>query len=196
MTSGDALILATNNAHKVREIKTILSGRFPVIRTMAEAGLALDPEETGATFKENAVIKARAVAEAAGAWALADDSGICADALGGAPGVYSARYSGAGDEANNQKLLAELADKPSRAAHYACAVALAGPAGELVTAEGRCDGTVGFTPRGSGGFGYDPYFIPEGYTRTMAELTEAEKNEISHRKRALEALLLKLGERA
>ena len=189
---NETLIIASNNANKVREIKAILAGKFARILSMREAGLDMEVEETGQTFEENAVLKARAVADAAGAWALADDSGICVDALGGAPGVYSARYSGAGDQANNDKLLAELVGETDRAAHYACVMALAGPEGFLLTAEGRCKGTIAHEPRGSRGFGYDPLFDVEGYACRMAELPDEEKNRISHRRRALDALLMKM----
>ncbi len=194
MRREERLVLATNNQHKVREIRAILGDRFGDIVTMGEAGLELEVEETGQTFEENAVLKARAVAQATGCWALADDSGICADALGGAPGVWSARYSGLekDDQANNDKLILELAGKEDRSAHYACVIALAGPGGEVLTAEGLCEGQIGFEPKGTRGFGYDPYFIPAGSERTMAELTDDEKNAISHRKRALEGLLAKL----
>ena len=194
MKLEERLVLATNNHHKVREIRAILGGRFGDIVTMREAGLDLEVEENGQTFEENAVLKARAVAQVTGSWALADDSGICVDALGGAPGVWSARYSGLekDDQANNEKLIHELAGKENRSAHYACVIALAGPGGELLTAEGRCEGRIGYEPKGTRGFGYDPYFIPTGSESTMAELTDEEKNAISHRKRALEGLLAKL----
>jgi XTP/dITP diphosphohydrolase len=191
---NDRLVIASNNAHKIREIKAILGERFDIV-SMAEAGLNMEVEETGETFEQNAVLKAQAVAKAAGCRALADDSGICADALGGAPGVCSARWSGGDDEANNQKLLRELEGKADRRAHYACAMALVSPDGSVLTAEGRCDGSIGFAPKGKRGFGYDPLFIVDGYGCMMAELPDDVKNGISHRKRALEALVLKMRER-
>ncbi len=194
MLSDDMLVIASNNAHKVREIKAILTDRFGGIQSMAEAGINLDVEETGSTFTENAVLKAAAVAKAAGCWALADDSGICVDALNGAPGVYSARWSGLGDQGNNEKLMAEMAGKQNRSAHYACAMVLANPDGFVLTAEGRCEGVIGTEPKGQRGFGYDPYFIVEEYGCAMAELPDEVKNSISHRKRALEALIAKMGE--
>ncbi len=194
MLSKDRLVIASNNEHKVREIKAILSDRFGGIQSMAEAGINLDVDETGKTFAENAVLKAVAVAKAAGCWALADDSGICVDALDGAPGVYSARWSGLGDQGNNEKLMVEMAGKQNRAAHYACAMALANPDGFVLTAEGRCDGTIGTEPKGLRGFGYDPYFIVQEFGCAMAELPDDVKNSISHRKQALEALLVRMGE--
>ena len=194
MLSKDRLVLATNNAHKAREIKAILSGRFSGIQTMAEAGLSMDVEETGATFVANAALKAVAVAKAAGCWALADDSGLCVDALKGAPGVYSARWSGLGDQGNNDKLLDEMAGKQDRAARYACAMALANPEGFVLMAEGFCEGAIGQQPKGQRGFGYDPLFVVREHGCAMAELPDEVKNSISHRKRALEALIARMGE--
>ncbi len=187
------LVIASNNAGKIREIKAILGARFPSIVSMAEAGLNMDVEETGATFKENAILKARAVAQACGGPALADDSGLAVDALSGAPGIYSARYSGGDDQDNNDKLLREMQGQADRRARYVCAMALARPNGTVVTAEGRCEGFIGTEPKGKRGFGYDPLFLVEGYDGlTMAELPDEEKNRISHRKRAIEALLQRL----
>ncbi len=191
--SEPRLVIASNNAGKIREIKAILGARFPSIVSMAEAGLHMDIEETGATFEENAILKARAVALACGGPALADDSGLAVDALGGAPGIYSARYSGGDDQDNNDKLLREMQGMADRRARYVCAMALAHPDGMVLTAEGRCEGIIGTEPRGKRGFGYDPLFLVEGYDgQTMAELPDEEKNCISHRKRAIEALLDKL----
>lgn len=194
MLKTERLVIASNNANKVREIKAILGSRFLDIVSMGEAGLDMEVEETGETFEENAILKASAVAEAAGCWALADDSGICVDALGGGPGVYSARYSGRGDEANNKKLLTELQGRTDRAARYMCVMALANPKGIIITAEGRCEGSIGHEPKGRRGFGYDPLFFVEDYSCTMAELPDEVKNGISHRKHALEALLNKMQE--
>lgn len=191
--SEPRLVIASNNAGKIREIKAILGACFPSIVSMAEAGLHMDIEETGATFEENAILKARAVALACGGPALADDSGLAVDALGGAPGIYSARYSGGDDQDNNDKLLREMQGRADRRARYVCAMALAHPDGMVITAEGRCEGSIGTEPRGKRGFGYDPLFLVEGYDGlTMAELPDEEKNCISHRKRAIEALLAKL----
>ena len=192
------LIIASNNAHKIREIKAILGGRFDQVLSMQEAGLDMEVEENGTTFRENALIKARAVAGAAGCAALADDSGLSVEALNGAPGVYSARYAGThgDDEANNDKLLREMQDVPDgqRGAAYHCAIALVRPGrGELV-AEGGCPGVILRKRQGSGGFGYDPlFFLPE-YGCTMAQLTSQQKNTMSHRFRALIALEKLLGE--
>jgi XTP/dITP diphosphohydrolase len=151
----------------------------------------LDVPETGATFTENARIKASAYAEASGVLTLADDSGLEVDALGGAPGVYSSRYAGPGasDEDRYRKLLAELGGTPdeARTARFRCVVAVAAPGGDVRTAEGACEGRIGRAPRGENGFGYDPVFIVEGRGQTMAELTAGEKNALSHRARALEA---------
>jgi XTP/dITP diphosphohydrolase len=194
MLNNERLVIASNNANKVREIKAILVGRFAEIVSMGEAGLDLEVEETGDTFEQNAVLKAEAVAKVSGSWALADDSGLCVDALGGAPGVFSARWSGGGDEANNEKLLREMEGKTDRAAHYACVMALADPGGVVLAAEGRCEGSIGFAPKGERGFGYDPLFITEGYGCMMAELPDDVKNGVSHRRRALDALLIKMGE--
>ena len=146
---------------------------------------------------ENALKKAREIAEISGAAALADDSGICAHALGGAPGIYSARYAGedgghGDDEANNDLLLENLEDKADRTAHYTCAMALCYPDGSEVTAEGDMYGTVITERRGERGFGYDPLFVPVGESRTVAEMTDEEKNAISHRANALKNLLEKL----
>ncbi|WUH93366.1 RdgB/HAM1 family non-canonical purine NTP pyrophosphatase [Streptomyces sp. NBC_00433] len=188
------LVLATRNAHKVVELRAIL----------ADAGLDIDlvgadayPEipdvkETGVTFAENALLKARALAEATGLPAVADDSGLCVDVLGGAPGIFSARWAGrhGDDAANLALLLAQLGDidTPHRAAHFACAAALALPDGTTRVAEARLTGTLRHTPAGTGGFGYDPILQPDGDTRTCAELTPAEKNAISHRGKAFRAL--------
>ncbi|MDT3399649.1 RdgB/HAM1 family non-canonical purine NTP pyrophosphatase [Streptomyces sp. B1866] len=188
------LILATRNAHKVIELRAILGA----------AGLAVDlvgadaypdiPDvpETGVTFAENALLKAHALARATGHLAVADDSGLCVDVLGGAPGIFSARWAGkhGDDRANLDLLLAQLADIPDghRGAHFACAAALALPDGTERVTEGRLRGTLRHAPSGDGGFGYDPILQPEGDTRTCAELTAEEKNAISHRGRAFRAL--------
>lgn len=195
MLRNERLVIASNNPHKVREIKAILGGKFAEIVSMGEAGLELEVEETGETFEQNAVLKAEAVAMAAGCWALADDSGLCVDALGGAPGVYSARWSGGGDEANNDKLMLEMRGREDRSAHYACVMALANPGGAVLTAYGSCGGSIGFERKGSRGFGYDPLFVTSDFGCAMAELPDEVKNGISHRRRALDALLLKMGEK-
>lgn len=188
------LIIASNNKHKIYEIKTILGGHFDEILSLREAGIDHETIEDGTTFMENAIKKAREIVEIAGCPSLADDSGITAHALGDEPGVYSARYSGVhgDDAANNALLLLNLADKADKGAHYTCAMALAYPDGSLVSAEGYMYGTITHDARGERGFGYDPIFIPEGESRTVAEMTDEEKNKISHRGRALAELLKKL----
>jgi len=188
------LVLATRNAHKVDELRRIL----------ADAGLAVelvgvdafpdvsDVAETGTTFAENALLKAHAVAAATGLPSVADDSGLCVDVLGGMPGVFSARWAGrhGDDRANLALVLAQLADVADdrRAAHFACAAALALPDGAERVVEGRLSGSLARAPRGSNGFGYDPVFVPEGHGRTTAEMTPSEKDAISHRGRAFRAL--------
>ncbi|MGV9878326.1 RdgB/HAM1 family non-canonical purine NTP pyrophosphatase [Streptomyces sp. NPDC003006] len=189
------LILATRNNGKITELKAIL----------ADAGLTHelvgadaypeipDVKETGVTFAENALLKAHALARATGLPAVADDSGLCVDVLGGAPGIFSARWSGrhGDDQANLALLLAQLSDIPPnhRAAHFACAAALALPDGTERVVEGRLRGVLRQAPSGSGGFGYDPILQPDGETRTCAELSPAEKNAISHRGEAFRGLV-------
>ena len=186
------LIIASNNKHKIYEIKKILGTKFDEILSLREAGISHETVEDGTTFMENAIKKASEIAEISGSYALADDSGICCDALGGAPGIYSARYSGGDDEDNNARLLRDLSDKEDKSAHYTCAMALCSPGGELTLAEGYMYGTITAERRGDRGFGYDPLFIPTGETRTVAEMTDDEKNAISHRANALAILLSKL----
>lgn len=188
------LLIASNNAGKILEIREILGGFFEQIASLADAGIDMDVEETGETFADNALIKARAAAELAPGWAvLADDSGLCVDALNGAPGVFSARWSGGGDAANNQKLLKELAHlrrEPERSARFIAAICLIPPGREPLIAHGECAGNIAFAPAGEGGFGYDCLFLHGG--RTFAQLSPAEKNSISHRKKALAALVAML----
>ena len=188
------LIIASNNKHKIYEIKKILGEKFDSILSVREAGIEHETVEDGNTFMENAIKKAREIAEISGAYALADDSGICCDALGGAPGIYSARFSGGTDEDNNALLLEKLSDKEDKGAHYTCAMALCSPDGELTLAEGYMYGTITADRRGERGFGYDPLFIPVGEVRTVAEMTDEEKNAISHRGKALALLLEKLNQ--
>ncbi len=180
------LVLSTRNAHKVRELQPLLA---PYDLDPLPDDVVLPPE-TGETFAENALGKARAAAAATGRPSVADDSGISADALGGAPGVYSARYAGehATDEENLAKLLREAPAGSGLA--YVCALAYVEPGGVEHVVEGRCTGTLAAEPRGTGGFGYDPAFVPvEHPDRTMAELAPEEKDAISHRGRAARALL-------
>jgi len=184
------LVLATANAGKVRELRALIAewGAIEVLSLADVAHLEM-PEESGETYLENAVLKARAVASATGLPALADDSGIEVDALGGAPGVRSARYA-ATDAARNARLLAALHDVPEerRTARYRAVVALAFPDDTVLTAEGSCEGRIAHEPRGSGGFGYDPIFIATELGRTVGEVSDEEKARVSHRARAIRAL--------
>jgi XTP/dITP diphosphohydrolase len=189
------LLIATRNAHKFREITAILG--LPDLKLL---DLAIFPdmpavEEDGDTFEANAAKKAASLATASGLWTLADDSGLEVDRLGGEPGVRSARYAGepSNDAANNRKLLRMLEGAGDRKARFRCAVALASPAGTTQAVEGRCEGRLLAVPRGSGGFGYDPLFVPDGYEQTFAELEPAIKNRISHRAQALRLALAKWG---
>ena len=191
------LIIASNNAHKIYEIKKILSGKFDEILSLREAGVSHETVEDGSTFMENSLKKAREIAEITGCAALADDSGICAHALDGAPGIYSARFAGEykgqeSDDRNNALLLERLSDKADKSAHYTCAMSLVYPDGHEVCAEGYMYGKIIDTPRGSAGFGYDPIFVPDGESRTVAEMSDEEKNLISHRANALKLLLSKI----
>jgi XTP/dITP diphosphohydrolase len=193
--SFPTLVLATRNAHKVKEMRDLLSG-LPMNLVGADAFPGVpEPEETGETFAENARIKASAVAKATKHYALADDSGICIDALGGRPGVHSARWAGPGSGAAEwiAKTLAELEGVPDerRTARYVCILALAAPDGRIVAeSEGMFEGRIAHAPRGSGGFGYDPLFlVNDGTGRTAAELTPEEKHTLSHRGNAARALL-------
>ena len=190
------LIIASNNKHKIYEIKKILGSSFESISSLKEAGIDHETVEDGETFIENAVKKAREISTISGCVALADDSGITAHALGNEPGVYSARFAGehGNDQANNDLLLARLSDKDDKTAHYTCAMALAYPDGTVITAEGYMYGRITPDARGEHGFGYDPIFIADGEERTVAEMSDEEKNAISHRGRALALLLEKLGE--
>jgi XTP/dITP diphosphohydrolase len=184
------LVIATLNVHKMRELGGMLASHSVVpLPYWAEL-----PEETGPSFESNAVVKAQVAAAASGIPAVADDSGIEVSALDSAPGVYSARYAGenATDEQNLRKLLDEMRDQENRAATYVCAVAFAEPDGTHKVFHCRCEGRLLEQPRGSGGFGYDPVFVPaelNGDERTMAELSQEEKDEISHRGRAVRALI-------
>lgn len=192
------LVLATRNAGKLREFRALLRDRVPgldVDTQVIDAAAAGAPDvvESGVTFEENALLKARAVAEATGIPAVADDSGLAVDVLGGAPGIFSARWAGrhGDDSANLQLLLNQLADIPPerRAAQFVCAAALAVPGGDAVVQHGALRGTLLSEPRGNNGFGYDPVLQPDGMDRSCAELAPEEKNAISHRARAFAELL-------
>lgn len=190
------VVLATHNAHKIGELRTILGELLPGLRPDDVAGAgelgAPEPVEDGLTFAANALIKARALAAFTGLPAIADDSGLAVDVLGGAPGIFSARWSGrhGDDAANVNLLLAQLADvaPEHRGAQFICAAALAMPDGYEHVEHGFLRGTLATEPRGANGFGYDPILVPSGETRTSAELTPAEKNAISHRGDAFRAL--------
>lgn len=186
------LLLATNNAHKAQEIREILKDSFSEIVTMRDAGIVLDVVEDGATFRENALKKAIETLDYAKDRfdaVLADDSGLCVDALNGAPGVFSARFSGEGhdDAANNSKLIRLLHDVPfeQRTARFCCCVALARREHAPIAVQGEVEGKILFEARGENGFGYDPYFYYEPFGKSFAELSSEEKNSVSHRKRAL-----------
>lgn len=185
------LLVATHNPGKVREYRELLAG-LPLEVTYLDAeGITQDVDETGATFTENAILKATTYAQLTGLWVWADDSGLEVDALGGAPGVYSARFAGpdASDADRYRKLLDALAGVPwdRRTARFRCTVALATPEGAVRTAGGVCEGTIAFGPAGSNGFGYDPVFYLPEHGLTMAQLPPEMKNEISHRGRAARA---------
>lgn len=190
LPKGAKLVAATHNPGKAREIAVLLEGRCEVV-SAASLGLP-EPEETETTFGGNAMLKARAAADRSGLPALADDSGLSVPALGGAPGVHSARWAGPQRDfsAAMQKLEERLIETGSddRSAFFTCALALAWPEGPCVVVEGRIDGTLSFPPRGERGFGYDPIFVPEGGAMTFGEIDPAEKDTISHRARAFAKL--------
>lgn len=189
------LVLASNNFGKLRELKAILGDIFDVY-SMREMGINVDVEENGETFEENALIKAEALMKLTGCATLSDDSGLCVDALGGRPGVHSARYCGVhgDDEANNQLLLKELENTPDeeRTAHYGAAVALCRPGHAPIITYGKCEGRILRAYRGEGGFGYDPLFYSDDLGMTFAEADPDVKNGVSHRARAIRLLLDKL----
>ena len=189
-------VLASKNKKKLAEMQTILGEQGIQVLSQAQAGVDLDPEETGLTFEENAIIKARAVSEASGLPAIADDSGLMVDALDGAPGVFSARYGGShelSDEYRWKLLLQNMEGMEQRAAKYVSVIAAVFPDGRILTARGECHGEIAESPRGDGGFGYDPIFrLPDG--RHMAEIDMEEKNRISHRAIALAEMQRKLME--
>jgi XTP/dITP diphosphohydrolase len=191
-------VLATRNGHKLAELQRILSAYDVELRSLEQWPAAPEPVETGETFAANALIKARSAAAATGLLALADDSGICVDALQGMPGVLSARWAGRhGDDAANLRLLlGQLADVPDerRGAAFVCAAAAVAPDGREIVVEGEVTGRVTHEPRGDGGFGYDPIFVPDGHRVTTAELSPADKDALSHRGRAFRALAARLGE--
>jgi len=188
-------LIATNNIKKLEELKRILNPLGIEALTAKEAGVDLDDvEENGDTFAENALIKAEAGCKRSGMPAIADDSGLCVDYLNGAPGIYSARYAGEGatDKDKNAKLLAELSGVPeeNRTAHFVCSIACVFPDGNVIKAEGKCNGMIAETPDGDGGFGYDPIFLCNGIS--FGNLSADEKDKVSHRGNALRDLQKKL----
>lgn len=190
-------IAATNNPGKLKELRRILQRMGHTVQSQREAGIALEPEETGATFAENARIKAEAICAVCGKATIADDSGLCVDTLSGAPGVYSARYCGrhGDDEANNDKLLAAMAgvQEEKRGCRFVSNVCVALPNGGVYQFEGICHGHVGTVRKGTNGFGYDPIFNVDAYGgRSYAELTDDEKDVVSHRGAALREMEAKL----
>jgi XTP/dITP diphosphohydrolase len=184
------LVIASHNAGKVREIGELLAPFAVEVISAATLGLA-EPEETGATFIDNAVLKALAAATAGGLPALADDSGLAVDALDGAPGIYSARWAGEKRDFGlaMRRIEDELAGKSTRTARFLCALALAWPDGHVETVEGRVEGTLEWPPRGDQGFGYDPIFVPLGHRRTFGEMSAAKKHQLSHRADAFRRLV-------
>ncbi len=183
------LVVATGNAHKLREIAEIFT-QYEVV-SQKQMGYFEEAEETGSTFQENALIKARAAAKALGEIVLADDSGLSVDALGGAPGIYSARYCGhhGSDKENRVALLKNMQGIENRRAYFTSAIAVVTPSGEELVAEGRTYGHILFEERGEGGFGYDALFFSDDLNKSFGEATAAEKNAVSHRFRALQAML-------
>lgn len=194
--SSGKIILATHNQGKIKEFQTALQGIGVKGVPVSDISAVPDPEETGTTFEENALLKARYYAAACGQPVLADDSGIIADALGNRPGIYSARYAGhhGDDHANNEKLIHDLSSFPEdqRTGRYVCVIAVVWPDGRTVTARGECSGMIRDFYQGREGFGYDPLFFLPSRQKTMAELPIEEKNQISHRGKALRALIQKL----
>ena len=189
------LLAATNNKGKLREYKRMLEPLGFEILSLSDLSLQADPEETGSSFAENARIKAEYVCALSGLPALADDSGLCVDALDGAPGIYSARYSGGSDADNNQKLLQELKDVPmeKRTARFVCAICCAWPDGSFTETEGVCEGKIDFAPVGEEGFGYDPLFLSDE-VGSFGLASPEEKDAVSHRGAALRKLVARLKE--
>ena len=188
------LVLASRNIHKLEEMRAILSGLGVEILLERDVGADVDVEETGTTFEENALLKAKAVMEHTGLPAIADDSGLCVDALGGAPGVYSARYGGPelSDVGRYRLLLENMRGMLDRRCKFVSCICACFPDGTTITARGECPGTLAYAPRGEDGFGYDPIFFVPGLKKTFAQLTPQEKNAISHRGVALQAFEEKL----
>ena len=190
------VVLASKNQHKLVEMRDILSAQGVEVVLESDVGVDVEVEETGTTFEENSLLKARAVMEASGLPAIADDSGLAVDALNGAPGVYSARYGGEGlDDVGRYRLLLEnMKGQLDRKCRFVSVITLCMPNGAVISARGECPGTIAFAPMGEGGFGYDPVFFIPGLKKTFAQLSPEEKNAISHRGKALEAFRVKLEE--
>lgn len=191
------LILASNNKDKLREFRQLTADMDVEIVSQREAGYILDVEETGTTFAENSYLKAHAVTELSGLPAVADDSGLVVDALGGEPGIYSARY-GLGHDASDADrynyLLKKLGDEKDRSARFVCAICCTFPNGDVITSYGEFEGDILYGPRGKNGFGYDPIFQPDGYEISSAEMTPEQKNAVSHRGKAMREFIQKLKE--
>ncbi len=187
------LLVATENKGKLIEIREILGDEYEVL-SLADSGITLcDVVEDGETFEQNAYIKAKSAYDKSGLDTLADDSGLCVDALDGAPGIYSARYSGKGDKANNELLIKNLSGETNRNARFVCAICLIRN-GKPIFARGEVLGTILHSPQGNGGFGYDPLFFCNEINKSFASASQQEKNAVSHRKKALENLKAKLNE--
>jgi XTP/dITP diphosphohydrolase len=187
-------VLASNNPGKLKEMREILSEIGIEVISQKEAGICVEPEEDGVTFQANSIIKARASCEASGLPAIADDSGLVVEALGGQPGVYSARYGGDGlsDADRYTLLLKNMEGKTDRRAKFVSCISCVFPNGDIITAEGECHGEILHAPAGDGGFGYDPVFFVKGLEKSMGEMTHEEKNSISHRGNAIRAFYPKL----
>lgn len=182
------IVLASNNGNKLRELGELLADMDVELVSQRDAGCNFEVDETGETFEENAFLKAAAVTRATGLPAVADDSGLVVDALGGAPGVYSARFTGNHGDSDADRymyLLRKLENEEQRTARFVSCICCTFPNGDVLRSRGECEGTIAFGPEGQNGFGYDPVFIPEGGTLTMGEMSAEEKNAISHRGRAL-----------
>ena len=189
------LILASNNANKLKEFRSLVAYLDIELLSQKEAGCDFEVEETGTTFEENAYLKASAVTEATGIAAVADDSGLCVDALGGEPGIYSARYGlghAASDEERYRYLLQKMEGVEDRSARFVCCICCTFPDGSVIRSRGECEGEILLAPKGQNGFGYDPVFHPLCLDKSMAELNPEEKNAISHRGKALRAFIEEL----
>lgn len=188
------IVAATRNNGKIKEFQAILNDLGIEVVSQIDAGIDIEVEETGDTFEKNALIKAKSVAMMCDEPVIADDSGLCVEALGGAPGVYSARYAGedASDKEKNAKVLSELADTKNRKAKFVSVIALVFPNGDEITAKGETYGSITHEPHGNGGFGYDPIFYSDDLKKTFAQADDNEKNTVSHRAKALQALYEKL----